>query len=137
MPRILRINHVGLAVQDPAAGEFWQALGLPCKGSETVPRDNVAVSFFPVGDSRIELLAPDGPEGPVHKFLANRGEGMHHLCLEVEDLPGLIAQLEAAGVELIDHAPRPGAHGMQVAFVHPRATHGVLVELTEGGAGGE
>src|SRR5689334_12677488 len=131
MPRIIRINHIGLAAQDGAAAAFWQALGLPLAGSETVPGDRVTVSFLPVGESRIEVLEPVGEEGPVQKFLANRGEGMHHLCLEVEDLAGMLRQLAAAGVELVDPEPRPGAHGSQVAFLHPRATHGVLIELME------
>jgi methylmalonyl-CoA epimerase len=138
MPRIIRINHIGLAAQDGAAAvAFWQALGLPLVGSETVPGDHVAVSFLPVGESRVEVLEPVGAEGPVQKFLANRGEGMHHLCLEVEDLPGLLRQLAEAGVELVDPVPRPGAHGSRVAFLHPRATHGVLIELMESGSGGD
>jgi methylmalonyl-CoA epimerase len=137
MPRIIRINHIGLAAQDGAAAvAFWQALGLPLAGSETVPGDRVAVSFLPVGESRIEVLEPVGEEGPVQKFLANRGEGMHHLCLEVEDLAGLLRQLAEAGVELVDAVPRPGAHGSRVAFLHPRATHGVLIELMESGSSG-
>lgn len=137
MPRIIRINHVGLAAQDgEAAVAFWRALGLPLAGSEAVSDDHVTVSFLPVGESRIEVLEPLGAEGPVQKFLANRGEGLHHLCLEVEDLAGMLAQLAAAGVELVDQAPRRGAHGSQVAFIHPRATHGVLIELTEHGAEG-
>jgi methylmalonyl-CoA/ethylmalonyl-CoA epimerase len=136
VPRVLRINHIGLAAQDggPAAA-FWQALGLPLERCETVPLDRVAVSFLPVGESRIEVLEPLGPEGPVQKFLSTRGEGMHHLCLEVDDLAGMLAQLQAAGVELVDQAPRPGAHGTRVAFIHPRATHGVLIELVETGSG--
>jgi methylmalonyl-CoA epimerase len=137
MPRIIRINHIGLAAQDGAAAvAFWQALGLPLAGSETVPGDRVAVSFLPVGESRVEVLEPVGEEGPVQKFLANRGEGMHHLCLEVEDLAGLLRQLAEAGVELVDAVPRPGAHGSRVAFLHPRATHGVLIELMESGSSG-
>ncbi len=138
MPRIIRINHIGLAAQDGgAAVAFWQALGLPLAGSEAVPGDYVTVSFLPVGESRIEVLEPMGGEGPVQKFLANRGEGLHHLCLEVEDLAGMLGQLAAAGVELVDQTPRRGAHGSQVAFIHPRATHGVLIELMEHVAGGE
>ena len=136
MPRIVRINHIGLAVQDAVpATAFWQALGLAVEGCEAVPTDRVGVSFLPVGDSRLELLEPQGAEGPVQKFLANRGEGMHHLCLEVEDLDGLLVQLQTAGVELIDPQARPGAHGSRVAFIHPRAAHGVLVELMEPGTG--
>ena len=97
MPRIIRINHIGLAVNEAGPAEaFWQALVLPLHGSEPVPGDRVTASFLPVGESRIELLEPLGVEGPVQKFLAQRGEGLHHLCLEVEDLGGLLEQLAAA-----------------------------------------
>ena len=137
MPCIVRINHIGLAVQDSTpATTFWQALGLPLQGTEAVPLDRVTVSFLPVGDSHIELLEPLGEEGPVQKFLLNRGEGLHHLCLEVDDLAGLLDQLHAAGVELVDRVPRSGAHGSRVAFIHPRAAHGVLIELMESGGPG-
>lgn len=131
MPRILRINHIGLAVQDQAASRFWQALGLPLAGEEAVPSDAVTAGFFPVGESRIELLTPLGDDGPVQKFLANRGEGLHHICFDVEDICGLLTQLAAAGVELIDPEARHGAEGSLVAFIHPRAAHGVLIELRE------
>jgi methylmalonyl-CoA epimerase len=133
MARILRIDHIGLAVQDAEAARFWEALGLPRSGSETVPAEGVTVDFFPVGPSRIELLEPLGGEGPVQKFLTNRGEGIHHICFEVDDIRGLLAQLGAAGVELTSPEPRAGAEGSLVAFIHPRAAHGVLIELRQGG----
>ena len=135
MARILRIDHIGLAVQDEQAARFWEALGLARAGSETVPAEGVTVGFFPVGPSRIELLEPSAGEGPVQKFLANRGEGIHHICFEVDDIRGLLAQLIAAGVELTSPEPRPGAEGSLVAFIHPRAAHGVLIELRQSAGG--
>jgi methylmalonyl-CoA epimerase len=133
MARILRLNHIGLAVQDGAAARFWEALGLERGGVEDVPAESVSVAFYPAGEARIELLAPLGAEGPVQKFLTNRGEGIHHLCFEVDDLRGLLAQLPAAGVELVNAEPRPGAEGSLIAFIHPRAAHGVLIELRQTG----
>ena len=133
LPRIVKIDHIGLAVEtiEGALSVFSGGLGFAKAGEEVVPGDAVKVAFLPVGESRLELLEPVGDEGPVQKFLANRGPGVHHICLEVEDLPGLLAQLRRAGVELIDDKPRPGAHGSLVAFVHPRSANGVLFELVE------
>ena len=133
MPRIVKINHIGLAVENlaQALNIYSNGLGLNESGRDYVPGDAVRVSFLPVGESRLELLEPVGESGPLQKFLANRGPGMHHMCLEVEDLPGILAQLRAAGVELIDNEPRPGAHGTQVAFIHPKSANGVLIELVE------
>ncbi|MBF6612561.1 MAG: methylmalonyl-CoA epimerase [Chloroflexi bacterium] len=110
---------------------FSGAMGLEVTGKERVVGDAVDVAFLSVGESRLELLEPFGNEGPVQKFLANRGPGIHHICFEVEDLPGLLACLEASGAELIDREPRTGANGSQVAFVHPRSANGVLIELVE------
>ncbi|MFL5732471.1 MAG: methylmalonyl-CoA epimerase [Chloroflexia bacterium] len=133
MPRVIRINHVGLAVESitQALGIFSEGLGLEVEGTEDVEGDGVQVAFLPVGESRLELLQPVGDEGPVQKFLANRGQGVHHLCLEVEDLAGLLGRLRERGVELIDNEPRVGAHGTMVAFVHPKSANGVLIELVE------
>jgi methylmalonyl-CoA epimerase len=135
LARILGIDHIGLAVAGGEADRFWEALGLPCTGSESVPSEAVNVAFYPVGASRLELLHPAGAEGAVQKFLANRGEGVHHICFAVDDLRGLLAQMVAAGVELVNAEPRPGAEGSLVAFIHPRAAHGVLVELRQHGPG--
>ena len=133
MPRVVKISHIGLAVEnlEQALGVFSSGLGLTETGREDVPGDAVQVAFLPVGESRLELLEPVGDSGPLQKFLANRGEGMHHLCLEVEDLLGMLAHLREQGIELIDSEPRPGAHGTQVAFIHPKAANGVLIELVE------
>lgn len=133
MPRVIRINHIGLATEsmDTALNVFRDGLGLEEAGGEHVESDAVRVTFLPLGESRLELLEPVGDEGPVQKFLANRGPGVHHICLEVDDLPGMLQRLKERGVELIDQEPRRGAHGTLVAFVHPKSANGVLVELVE------
>jgi methylmalonyl-CoA epimerase len=133
LPRVIKIDHIGLAVESisQALEIFSEGFGLELQATENVETDGVTAAFLPVGESRLELLEPLEQEGPVRKFLQNRGQGVHHICLEVEDLPGLLAQLRERGVELIDNEPRPGAHGTQVAFVHPKSANGVLVELVE------
>ena len=133
MPRVVKINHIGLATEsiEEALRVFGNGLGLEVSGSEDVPGDMTRLTFAPLGESRLEFLEPLGQEGPVQKFLEKRGPGIHHICLEVEDLPGILERLRGQGVELIDQEPRPGAHGTMVAFVHPKAANGVLVELVE------
>jgi len=133
LPRVIKIDHIGLAVESISQDLeiFSEGLGLELQGTENVGTDGVVAAFLPVGESRLELLEPMEQEGPVRKFLQNRGQGVHHVCLEVEDLPGLLARLRERGVELIDDQPRPGAHGTQVAFVHPKSANGVLIELVE------
>jgi methylmalonyl-CoA epimerase len=133
VPRVVKINHIGLATEsiEEALRVFGDGLGLEVTGSEDVPGDMTRVTFAPLGEARLEFLEPLGEEGPVQKFLEKRGPGIHHICLEVEDLPGLLERLRGQGVELIDQEPRPGAHGTMVAFVHPKAANGVLVELVE------
>jgi methylmalonyl-CoA/ethylmalonyl-CoA epimerase len=133
MPRVLRINHIGLATTsiEAALNVFRDGLGLAEMGGEEVAGDAVRVSFLPLGEARLELLEPVGEEGPVQKFLANRGPGVHHICLEVEDLAGMLQRLKQQGVQLIDEEPRRGAHDTLVAFVHPKSANGVLVELVE------
>lgn len=133
MPRIVKINHIGLATQGirEALELFSEGLGLPVSGFEDVPGDGVRVAFLPLGESRLEMLEPLGESGPLHKFLEKRGEGIHHICIEVDDLPAILARLGERGVELIDSEPRLGAHGSSVAFIHPKGAHGVLIELVE------
>ena len=137
MPRVLRINHIGLATPgaDAALSFFADGLGLEVQGIDDVESEAVRVSFLPVGESRLELLEPIGEEGPVQRFLAARGPGIHHICLEVDDLSGMMDRLSAQGVKLLDTEPRRGAHGTLVAFVHPRSAGGVLVELVQSGSG--
>lgn len=135
MPRVLKINHIGLATDDPVGSLRFlvQGLGLDVGGAENVTSDSVRVSFLPVGETKFELLEPVGVDGPVQRFLTNRGPGIHHICLEVDDLMGMLDHLKTQGVRLLDLEPRPGAHGTLVAFIHPKAAGGVLIELVQPG----
>jgi methylmalonyl-CoA/ethylmalonyl-CoA epimerase len=132
-----RLAHLGVAVSAHAdALRFWRdLLGLPLQHVEHVDADGVSVAMLPLGPGRggatLELLQPDAGDNPVRRFLGKRGPGIHHVALEVDDLQGLCARLKAAGIRLIDEAPRPGAQGTTVAFVHPQSTGGVLVELVQ------
>ena len=131
--KIKRIAHLGIAVKDldPAKLLYGKNLGLELKGEEVVEAQKVKVSFIKVGESFLELLLPTAPDSAVAKFLETKGEGFHHLALEVEDIEAALAELKAAGVRLIDEKPREGAHGARIAFIHPKATFGLLVELCE------
>jgi methylmalonyl-CoA/ethylmalonyl-CoA epimerase len=128
----MKIDHIGIAVASlPEAKAFYEALGLACGGEEEVPEQKVRVAFFPAGEGRIELLESTDLEGPIGKFVAKRGPGLHHLCIQVPDLSQALEALKARGYALIDQEPKIGAGGHLVAFVHPRATGGVLLELSE------
>ncbi len=131
------IQHLGVAVGSiDEALAFWRdGLGLELKEIEVVEDQGVRVAMLPIGESRIELLEATGEETPVGKFIAKRGAGIHHLCVEVEDINTKLADLKARGVRLIDEQPRRGAGGALVAFVHPGSTGGVLIELTQRGSG--
>jgi len=133
VPRVIKINHIGLATAgiEEALRVFSDGLGIEVAGGEELPGDMTRVAFAPLGESRLEFLEPINSEGPVQKFLEKRGPGIHHICLEVEDLPGMLDRLRRLGVELIDEQPRPGAHGTMVAFIHPKSANGVLIELVE------
>jgi LAO/AO transport system kinase len=129
---VSRISHLGVAVSSlEQGGAFWDLLGLLEEHSETVDSQKVTTSFRRVGESHVELLEPTSPESPVAKFLEKRGPGIHHLCLDVPDVEAALAKLRAAGVKLINDTPFDGAHGCRVAFVHPAATGGILLELSE------
>jgi methylmalonyl-CoA/ethylmalonyl-CoA epimerase len=132
-----KIQHLGVAVDSiDKALNFWRdALGLELQEIEVVADQGVRVAMLPLGESRIELLEATGAETPVGKFIAKRGPGIHHICVEVADIRAKLADLKARGVRLIDEEPRVGAGGALVAFVHPAATGGVLIELTERGTG--
>lgn len=136
---ILKIDHVGIAVGSLSERlAFWRdALGMTVGGTEGVPSEGVTVAFLPAGESRVELLEASRPDSPIAKFLAKRGEGIHHITLQVEAIQPVLDRLKTLGVPLLDDAPRAGAAGTKVAFLHPRAAGGVLVELVEkaGGAG--
>jgi len=130
-----KINHIGIAVKSIAATlPFYRdTLGMVFEGDETVEEQKVKVAFLAVGDSRIELLEPTDEDSPVAKFLLKNGEGVHHVAYEVSDLAAALADLEREGVRLIDTTPRNGAHGTSIAFLHPKATGGVLTELCQPG----
>ncbi len=128
----MKLDHVGVAVGSlREARRFYEDLGLACGGEEAVEEQKVNVAFFPLGETRVELLESTDPAGPIGKFVEKRGPGLHHLCFEVPDLEAALAALAAKGYALIDQKPRVGAGGHRVAFVHPKATGGVLLELAE------
>jgi len=129
---IKRVSHIAVVVEEieQALGVFRDALGLQPSHTETIAEQDVRVAFLRVGESQIELVEPIGTESGVARFLATRGEGTHHICLEVDDIDAALADLKGKGVRLIDRAPVAGARG-RVAFVHPKSTHGVLIELWE------
>jgi methylmalonyl-CoA epimerase len=110
---------------------FRDGLHLVVEHTETVDDQGVRVAFLPVGDTRLELLEPTSEEGPVASFLRRRGEGIHHVCLEVKDIEAVLEELKKAGIRLVDDQPRMGAQGSRIAFLHPSSTHGVLLELHE------
>ena len=130
---ISQIDHLGVAVRSiTEAGVYYrEVLGLSEEAVEEVPEQKVRVAFFGVGAVRIELLEPTDDDSPVARFLEKRGPGLHHVAYRVDDLPAALAALKAAGVRLIDETPRPGAHGMKIAFAHPATTGGVLSEFCE------
>ena len=128
---INHIDHLGIAVRslDETVPIYEKALGLRCEHREEVPSQKVRTAFFDVGGVHLELLEPTSPESPIAKFLAERGEGIHHLAFRTDNIVGQLAQAAGAGVRLIHEKPFDGAGGMLVAFLHPRSTHGVLTEL--------
>jgi len=129
----MKINHLGIATRGiDEALKFWSdALGLENVHTEVVEDQKVRVAMLPIGESRIELLEPTSEDSPISKFLEKRGGGIHHIAVEVDDIKASIAQLKAKGMRLIDENPRIGAEGCLVAFVHPSATNGVLLELVQ------
>ena len=128
------LDHVAILVSDlDAAVKLYRDVhGLELAEIEEVPGEKVRVAIFGHGAGRIELVSPTGPDSPMAKALEKRGEGLHHICLEVEDIEKAMASLQARGAPLLDHKPRPGAGGAKVAFVHPKGSRGVLVELRQG-----
>ena len=130
---IKKISHIGIAVKDldEAVRFYREALHLEVEGIEEVKDQKVKIAFIPVGESRIELLESTDPEGPIAKFITKRGEGIHHLAFEVEGIEEALQELKGSGVRLVDEKPRIGAHKAKIAFLHPRSTRGVLLELCE------
>ena len=130
---VKKISHIAVAVFDvsEAAKFYEEKLGLKLGGREDVVGSKVTVGFIPVGETRIELVQPAAPDSPITKFLETRGPGLQHICFEVDDVAAELKRLDAAGVKLIDQIPHSGAHGTMVGFIHPSATGGVLVELSQ------
>lgn len=128
----ITINHVAIVVDDlQAALGFWRdALGLPFDAVQDVPSEQVQIGFLEAGDSHIELVQPTSDDSGIAKYLAKKGAGMHHICFEVEDIVAALAHMQAQGIELINETPRERA-GRRYAFIHPKSTGGVLVELYE------
>lgn len=133
MPKIKSINHVAVVVDDmEKALSFWRdALGMELHELRDVPVENSQVAFLPLAGSEVELVVPTSEDSGIAKYLAKRGPGMHHICLEVDDIGDMLAQLKAKGVRLINEQPRTSADGKRYAFIHPESTSGVLVELYE------
>ena len=127
------LDHIGIAVRelDAAVSTYGDALGLTACGREHLADRGIEVAIFQAGSSRIELIAAAAPDSEISKYLQKRGEGLHHICLQVTDLDATLGRLKASGVRLIDQVPRTGAEGKRTAFVHPHACHGVLIELAE------
>jgi len=130
---ILKIDHLGIAVNSIDEGKnFWtDVLGLKFEGSETVEAQKVTTAFFPVGESEVELLESTSPDGPVAKFIEKKGQGIQHVAFRVDNIEAALEELKEKGIRLIDEKPRMGAGGAKIAFLHPKATQGVLVELCE------
>ena len=127
----LRLDHIGIAVRSIEAVKIYEALGLNIDHVENVATQKVRTAFLSVGDSNLELLEPTSDDSPIAKFIEKRGEGIHHICFRVENIEVHLAKLKAEGYRLVNESPVPGAHGCRVAFLHPAAGNGVLIELSE------
>lgn len=130
---VKKIDHIGIAVKDLAAAiKFYEEmLGLKATGTEVVEEQKVRVAFLPTGDSEVELLESTSPDGPIAKFIEKNGEGIQHIAFRVDNLEERLAELKNKGIRLIDEKPRYGAGGARIAFLHPKATYGTLIELCE------
>jgi methylmalonyl-CoA epimerase len=130
---IKKIDHIGIAVKDmDAALKFYEeVLGMKAQGTEVVEEQKVKTAFIPTGDSEVELLESTSPDGPIAKYIEKKGEGIQHIAFRVDNIEKALEDLKAKGVKLIDEKPRRGAGGAKIAFLHPKATFGTLVELCE------
>ncbi len=131
--KVLKVDHIGIAVKsiDEAKKLYEGLLGLKYEGSETVAEQKVTTAFFPVGDTEVELLESTEPDGPIAKFIEKKGEGIQHIAFRVENIEEALEELKQKGIRLIDEKPRIGAGGAKIAFLHPKSTFGVLIELCE------
>lgn len=130
---VLRVDHIGIAVKnlEEAKKFYTEVLGMKAMGEEVVEQQKVKVCFIPSGDSEVELLESTSPDGPIAKYIEKNGEGIQHVALRVDNIEAALADLKAKGVRLIDEVPRYGAGGASIAFVHPKATGGILLELSQ------
>ena len=130
---IKKINHIAIAVNnlEQAAGFYQTVMGLTLSGIEVVTAQKTKVGFFKIGESNIELVQPAEPDSPLVKFLETKGQGIHHICLEVDDIEAEVKAFLEKGATMVDQKPRPGAHNTRVAFVHPKSSGGVLIEICE------
>jgi methylmalonyl-CoA epimerase len=127
-----QIDHIGIAVKNiEEAAKLYTDLGLKLEGTEVVESQKVKVAFIGIGQSRIELLESTAPDGNVAKFIEAKGEGIHHIAVKVDNVEKALEEMAAKGYQLIDKMPRPGAGGHKIAFLHPKSTRGVLLELSE------
>ena len=128
-----KINHIAIAVNNiEEAAKFYQnVMGLNLSGIEVVKAQKTRVGFFKIGESNIELVQPSETDSPVAKYLESKGQGIHHICFEVDDVEAEVKALLEKGAAMVDQKPRPGAHDTKVAFVHPKSSNGVLIELCE------
>jgi methylmalonyl-CoA/ethylmalonyl-CoA epimerase len=131
--KLSHIEHIGIAVKNLEESiKFYEdVLGMKCYAIEEVKDQRVKTAFFMLGQTKIELLESTDPEGPIGKFIEKKGEGVHHLAFAAEGIEGALDELQQKGVQLIDKAPRKGAEGLDIAFLHPKSTHGVLMEICE------
>jgi len=128
-----KINHIAVAVNnvEEAANFYQNVLGLTLSRVEVVTAQKTKVGFFKIGESNIELVEPAEPDSPLVKFLEAKGQGIHHICFEVDDIESVIRDFVEKGATMVDQKPRPGAHNTKVAFIHPKSSNGVLIELCE------
>jgi len=130
---VKKIDHIGIAVSnlDETLEFYKNVLGLELHGTEVIEEQKVKVAFLPVGDSEVELLESTSPEGPIAKFIEKKGQGIQHVAFKVDDIEAALEEMKAKGIRLIDEKPRYGAGGARIAFLHPKSTNGVLIELCE------
>ncbi len=131
MPNIIRIHHIAILTEDIESSlKFWRdTLGMDLTKVSDLPKESASIAFLPVGESELELVQPSTSDSGLSRFLEKHGPGMHHMCLEVDDLQGLLARLKAQGIQLINEEPRRTEDGRLYAFIHPKSAQGVLVEL--------
>jgi len=133
MPKVKRIDHIAILVDDmdKTLGFWSQALGMEVSHLQDVPAEAAQIAFLPAGSSEIELVRPTTDDSGLAKYLEKRGPGMHHICLEVDDIDGMLRQIEGQGIQLINDQPSVAADGRKYAFIHPKSANGVLIELYE------